>query len=60
MHTETDCREYNGVTVSLIDALIAIARALKERRIDPEDPATREALLDLKQDEDIHRILSLV
>lgn len=47
---ETDCRSEEGVTVGLIDALIAICRPLATRDLTP--PATCAALEDLRSDSD--------
>ena len=47
---ETDCRSEEGVTVGLIDALIAICRPLATR--DLATPATFAALEDLRSDSD--------
>ena len=47
---ETDCRSEEGVTVGLIDALIAICRPLATR--DLATPATCAALEDLRSDSD--------
>lgn len=58
METETDCRSKEGVTVSLIDAIISIARVLVEHDLE-SSVAVREALLDLASDEDL-RSLSLM
>lgn len=51
----TNCRDEEGVTVGLIDALISIGRILANR--DLNQPAVREALKDLADDEDIAKIL---
>lgn len=59
MEVVTDCRSEEGITVGLIDALISIARVLKPR-IGKERPlpeSVSEALLDLRQDEDMLAIL---
>lgn len=48
--TYTDCRTDEGVTVGLIDALIAICRVLRKRSL--SDGAIQEALRDLACDED--------
>lgn len=53
-HTETNCREENGITVGLIDGIIAIGRVLKNR--DLTDKEVQEALLDLRSDEDLKTI----
>ena len=50
-----DCRSEEGITVGLLDAMISIARVLAKR--DLSDPATVEALKDLRADEDIARLL---
>lgn len=52
-----DCRSEEGVTIGLIDALISIARVLSKRDLDASDQI-REALLDLRNDEDIKRIIA--
>lgn len=52
--TSTDCRDEQGVTVGLVDALISIARVLAQR--DLQDPVVQEALKDLAQDEDMEKI----
>jgi hypothetical protein len=57
-HCSTDCRSEIGVTVGLIDALIAIARVLALRDLSPRD--VREALADLQADEDLARVLAVV
>lgn len=51
----TDCREEEGITVGLIDAIISIARILAKR--DLTTHAVVEALADLRADEDIALIL---
>lgn len=53
--TITDCRDQDGITVGLVDALISISRILVHRNLD--DPAVKEALKDLAADEDIAEIL---
>ena len=50
-----DCRSPEGVTVGLIDGIIAAARVLRGR--DLEHPAVREALADLAEDEDVAALL---
>lgn len=47
----TDCRSNEGVTVGLIDGIIAIARVLRHRQM--EGVAISEALKDLRSDEDV-------
>lgn len=49
--TPLDCRSPEGITVSLIDGLIATARILRDR--DLSHPAVVEALTDLAGDEDL-------
>lgn len=51
----TDCRSEDGIIVGLIDGMIAQARivAAHLRSIRTVDPAVREALLDLRADEDL-------
>ena len=56
METTTCCRSEVGITVGLIDSLIAIARVLAKRDMSSEE--VREALKDLQADEDIAAILS--
>ncbi len=46
-----DCRSDEGVTVSLIDGVIATARVLRGR--DLNHPAITEALADIREDEDV-------
>ena len=48
--TSTDCRSKEGVTVGLIDGIIAMARVLKT--MDQSSPEVQEALKDLRSDED--------
>src|SRR4051812_13247131 len=55
VHSYTDCRTEDGVTVGLIDALGTIVRVLATR--DLESEAAREALADLGSDEDLRRVL---
>lgn len=50
-----DCRSPEGVTVGLIDGIIAAARVLRGR--DLSHPAVREALADLAEDEDVASLL---
>ena len=51
----TDCRSETGVTVGLIDSLIVIARVLAQRDLSTVE--AREALADLRADEDVARVL---
>ena len=53
---ETDCRSDVGITVGLIDGIIAICRVLAQRDLQPDE--VREALLDLASDEDLEFIIS--
>lgn len=53
-HTETDCRTEEGITVGLIDSIIAIARLLRTR--DLSSDAVKEALFDLKSDSDVGQL----
>lgn len=50
-----DCRSKDGITVGLIDSIIAISRVLVHR--DFTTPAVIEALKDLADDEDLKTIL---
>lgn len=54
-HTSTDCRTPDGVTVGLIDGVIATCRVLRERNL--TTPAVLAALSDLWQDEDVRHIV---
>jgi len=54
-HTFTDCRTEVGITVGLIDGVIAIARVLAARDLTSHD--VQEALKDLRCDEDIAVVL---
>lgn len=53
--THTDCRSDEGVTVGLIDSIISIMRVLVHRDMDAE--CVREALKDLREDEDVKTVL---
>lgn len=53
--THTDCRSEDGITVGLIDGIIAIMRVLVHRDMDAE--CVREALKDLREDEDVKAVL---
>lgn len=55
-HTHTDCRSEAGVTVGLIDGMIAMARVIAKR--DHSAPEVLEALKDLRRDEDIAIVLA--
>lgn len=54
-HFHGDCRTPSGVTVGLIDGLIATCRVLRAR--DLTDPAVVGALKDLREDEDVRGIV---
>lgn len=54
-HTFGDCRTPDGVTVSLIDGVIATCRVLRERNL--ATPAVLAALADLRQNEDVRATL---
>lgn len=53
--THGDCRTEEGITTGLIDGVISIFRVLAARDLTPE--AVREALADLRSDEDLARVL---
>lgn len=50
----TDCRSDVGITVSLVDGLIAISRVLTTRDLSARE--VQEALADLRSDDDMRRI----
>lgn len=50
-HIHTDCRTDEGITVGLIEGLIAISRIVRQRGINT--PAEQEAIKDLRVDEDV-------
>ena len=52
----TDCRSNVGITIGLIDSLISISRILKIR-IDTDNAEINGALADLRDDEDLKKIL---
>lgn len=54
----TDCRTELGITVGAIDAIISLARLLRHRDLDSYE--VREALMDLKHDEDLRYILEFL
>lgn len=54
--TKSNCREESGITIGLIDGIISIGRILKDR-IDTDDKNILGALDDLRDDEDIKKIL---
>lgn len=51
----TDCRSEEGVTIGLVDAIIAVVRILSKRDLSPA--SVQEALKDLASDEDLATIL---
>lgn len=54
----TDCRSPEGITVGLVDSLISISRVLAPRlRESFYTPAIKEALMDLRSDEDMNLVL---
>lgn len=53
--TGTDCRSETGITVGLIDAIITMSRLLAQR--DLSAPEVQESLKDLRQDEDLRKVL---
>ena len=55
---DTDCREEIGITVGIIDGLIAQIRVLRDR--DLESPEVQEAFMDLADDEDFAWLCSKV
>jgi len=52
----TDCRTMDGIETGLIDGIIAMARIIRLSHV--ETLATREALTDLQQDEDMQWLMS--
>ncbi|MDQ3580004.1 MAG: hypothetical protein M3443_20885 [Actinomycetota bacterium] len=52
----TDCRDVDGTTVGLIDAIISIARIAAHR--DHTPAPVREALADLRSDEDVATLMT--
>jgi hypothetical protein len=57
MKSTTDCRTEEGITVGLIDSLMAISRVLSQRlKINKRTPAINEALMNLRSDDDIEFI----
>lgn len=57
METKSNCREIEGITIGLIDSIISICRVLKDRDFKSFD--VKEALKDLKNDEDLKKILNM-
>lgn len=61
-YCNTDCRSETGITVGLIDSLIAISRVLAPRlkvAYLPNEKAIYSALGDLVQDSDLKFVLSV-
>lgn len=57
MSQPTDCRSEAGVTIGLVDGIIATCRVLVAR--DLSAPEMREALKDLRADEDLRTLLTV-
>lgn len=55
--SKTDCRSDVGITVGLIDGIIAMARVLRTK--DQSSAEVQEALNDLRADEDIAALVGL-
>lgn len=55
VHTHTDCRTEEGITVGLIDSLISICRVLSKR--DLAGHAAVEALRDFWPDPDVQKVI---
>lgn len=55
VHSHTNCREPQGITVGLIDGIIAMARVLRHHNVNVEE--VQEALKDLRADEDVAWLL---
>lgn len=53
----TDCRTREGRNIGLMDAVIMIARVLAEENLESEN--CRSALRDLRNDEDVRKLLSI-
>jgi len=53
LHKEinTNCREVDGITVGLLDGIIAQIRILRHRKLSHEE--VQEAFLDMADDEDV-------
>ena len=56
--THTDCRDSIGVTVGILDAIMVLCRLLKGR--DLSNLETKEALKDLKNDEDFKFLIKMI
>ena len=55
VHTHTDCRSDEGITVGLINSIMFISRVLAKKDLSLVN--VKEALVDLYQDEDFQAIL---
>lgn len=53
--SKTDCRDNDGITVSIIDAIITSCRMLRGRNL--KTKAVREALSDIISDSDFYYLL---
>lgn len=53
---DTDCRTQDGITVGLIDTIINSFRLLRTRDITTN--AVKEALIDLREDEDMNYFIN--
>lgn len=51
-----DCRSADGITIGLIDGIIAMARVLADHNLDHD--AVKAALEDLRSDEDMHFLMT--
>lgn len=50
-----ECRNYDGITVGLVDAIMAILRILATRDLQQQD--VQDALADLLQDPDLKTVM---
>lgn len=57
MTAPESCRSESGITVGLVDAVIAVLRVLAARNLTP--PTVQEALADLREDPDLADVLGL-
>lgn len=53
----TECRTETGLTVTLIDGIMGMARIVVDRDISPSE--VQEALLDLRDDESMKRLMDI-
>jgi len=53
----TDCKTEEGITVGLIDAMMSIARVLRDRELHSE--VVQEALQDIRDDDDMHWLMNM-